>query len=176
MATVSSFLAQTSAPELADSQAVADLRQQHPQVANAEGAFGLGVVFGLPAAGVAAGLVEAGSVSIANPIPSTLARVIPEGVPATTLARPGAADAFVTAAEDIAGMTSTQIARRLAIPQSSTGYRVIEFPTPQSGLASPVFRPDPGFVGGGRTAGGAREFVVPNQLIPPNASIRTVPQ
>ncbi|MBN8987245.1 MAG: hypothetical protein J0H42_03275 [Rhizobiales bacterium] len=29
-------------------------------------------------------------------------------------------------------------------------------------------------MGGGRTAGGAREFVVPNQPIPSGSSIRTV--
>jgi Novel toxin 10 len=54
-------------------------------------------------------------------------------------------------------------------------YQVIEFPTPSSGLASPVNRLDPGFIGGGRTAGGAREFVLPNGPIPPGATIRTVP-
>jgi hypothetical protein len=113
--------------------------------------------------------------SIANPVPSTLARVIPEGVPATTLGRPGAADVFVTAADDIAGMNAAQISQRLTIPQSPTAYRVIEFATPESGIASPVFRSDPGFIGGGRTAGGAREFVIPNQPIAPGATIRRVP-
>ena len=112
---------------------------------------------------------------ITNPVPSTMARVIPEGVPATTLGRPGAADVFVTAADDIAGMNASQIANRLGIPQSQTGFRVFEFPTPQSGVASPVFRTDPGFIGGGLTSGGAREFVIPNGPIPPNAVIRTVP-
>jgi hypothetical protein len=38
---------------------------------------------------------------VANSVPSTMARVIPEGVPATTLGRPGAADVFVTASGDI---------------------------------------------------------------------------
>jgi hypothetical protein len=103
-----------------------------------------------------------------------MARVIPEGIPATTLGRPGAADVFVTAADDIAGMNASQIANRLGIPQSPTGFRVFEFPTPQSGVASPVFRTDPGFIGGGRTIGGAREFVIPNGPIPPG-TVRTVP-
>lgn len=31
-----------------------------------------------------------------------------------------------------------------------------------SGIASPINRTDPGFVGGGRTAGGAREFIIPS--------------
>lgn len=118
--------------------------------------------------------VDVPALRIVNPVPSTMARVIHEGVPATTLGRLGASDVFVTAADDIAGMSAAQIAERLTIPQSPTGFRVIEFPTPQSGVASPVFRTDPGFVGGGRTAGGAREFVIPNQPIPPGAVTRSV--
>jgi len=114
------------------------------------------------------------AVEAANPVPTTMARVIPEGIPATTLGRPGAVDVYVTAAEDIAGLNAEQIARRLGIPQSPTGFRVIAFPTPEVGVASPVFRSDPGFVGGGRTSGGAREFVIPNQPIPENATIRIV--
>jgi len=112
--------------------------------------------------------------SVANPVPSTMVRVIPEGIPATTLGRPGAADVFVTAADDIAGMNASQIANRIGIPQSPTGFRVFEFPTPQSGVASPVFRTEPGFIGGGRTVGGAREFVIPNGPIP-LGTVRTVP-
>lgn len=46
-------------------------------------------------------------------------------------------------------MNPKQIAQRLTIPESPTGFRVIEFATPKSGVASPVFRSDPGFVGGG---------------------------
>jgi hypothetical protein len=112
--------------------------------------------------------------SVANPVPSTFARVIPEGVPATTLGRPVAADVFVTAADDIVGMNAAQIAQRLTIPGSPSGFRVVQFPTPQSGIASPVFRPDPGFIGGGRTAGGAREFVIPNGPIPAGSTINSV--
>ncbi|MBL8340702.1 MAG: hypothetical protein JNL30_04470, partial [Rubrivivax sp.] len=112
---------------------------------------------------------------IANPVPSTMARVIPNGTPATMLGRPGAGDVFVTGASDIAGMGSKQLARRLTIAESPAGYKVIEFAAPRSGVASPVLRSDPGFVGGGRTAGGAREFVVPNGPIPADAVIRIVP-
>jgi hypothetical protein len=113
--------------------------------------------------------------TVANPVPSTMARVIPEGIPAKTLGRPGAGDVFVTAADDIAGMNASKIANRLGIPQSPTGFRVFEFPTPQSGVASPVFRTDPGFIGGGLTSGGAREFVIPNGPIPAEALTRTAP-
>lgn len=113
--------------------------------------------------------------NVANAVPGTMARVIPNGRTVTTLGRPGATDVFVTAADDIAGMNSAQIARRLAIPESPTGFRVIEFPTPSQGVATPVFRTDPGFIQGGRTLGGAREFVIPNQPIPPGAGVRIVP-
>jgi hypothetical protein len=74
----------------------------------------------------------------------------------------GAGDVFVTAADDIAGLNPAQLAERLTIPQSRT-CPVIEFDTPTSGLASPVFRKTPGFVGGGRPAGGARVFVLPER-------------
>jgi hypothetical protein len=104
-----------------------------------------------------------------------MARMIPHGVSATTLARPGAGDAFVTGVSDTAGLNAKQIAQRLTIPESPTGFKVIEFATPTSGVASPVFRGNPGFVSGGRTAGGAREFVIPNGPVPADAIIRTVP-
>ncbi|MDR6990217.1 polymorphic toxin type 10 domain-containing protein [Luteimonas sp. 3794] len=127
------------------------------------------------AANAVRGLISRSSASgIANPVPATMARVIPEGVPATSLGPPGVADVFVTAADDIAGMNAAQIAGRLTIPQSNSGFRVIEFASPGPGVASPVFRSNPGFVGGGRTAGGAREFVVPNQRIPSDARQRIV--
>jgi RHS repeat-associated protein len=43
-----------------------------------------------------------------------------------------------------------------------------------TGIASPINRTNPGFVGGGRTAGGAREFVIPNGGLPPGVRIRVV--
>jgi hypothetical protein len=107
--------------------------------------------------------------------PSTLARVVPYGTPLATLGRPGAIDVFVTAAEDIQGLNSAQIAQRLTIPESETGFHIIQFPTPEAGLASPIFRGNPGFVGGGYTAGGAREFVIPNGPMPFGATISKVP-
>jgi RHS repeat-associated protein len=107
--------------------------------------------------------------------PSTLARVIPNGIPATTLGPPGAADVFVTTPEAIAGLDSAGIAQRLTIPQSPSGFKIMQFPTPETGLASPVFRTNPGFVGNGYTAGGAPEFVIPNGPIPPGTTITTVP-
>ena len=116
-----------------------------------------------------------GSAAVANPVPSTLARAIPiEGKLPPTLGRAGNADVFVTAASDISGMNASQIATRLTIDPSPTGFYVIEFPTPSTGLATPILRNNPGFIGGGLTSGGAREFVIPNQPIPQGATIRIV--
>jgi len=113
------------------------------------------------------------SVAVTNPIPRTVARVVPGRIVPTMLARPGAPDVFVTAAEDIAGLDAAQLAVRLGIPPSPS-FTVIEFETPSVGIASPVFRSNPGFRGGGLTSGGAREFVIPNGPIPAGATVRTV--
>jgi len=121
---------------------------------------------------------------ISNPVPQRVARVID----ARLLGRaeqpgpPGAADVFITAADDLAGLTSSEaIAQRLTLLNRAGGLRrgpfaVIEFDAPP-GIASPVFRTDPGFVGFGRTAGGAREFVVPNVRFEElsNVTVRRVP-
>ena len=100
--------------------------------------------------------------------------MIPGNSKPSTLGRPGSGDVFVTAADDIAGLNPAQIAERLTIPRSKN-FTVIEFNTP-SGLASSINRTNPGFVGGGRTAGGAREFVLPNGPIPEDPLIRAVGQ
>ncbi len=110
-----------------------------------------------------------------NPVPSRLARVLPSGMPVNSLGRVGLQDVFVTAAEDIAGMNASQIAERLGIAKATGGFDVFEFPTPPEGIASPVFRSNPGFIGGGKTSGGAREYVIPNGPIPPGAVRRSVP-
>ena len=109
----------------------------------------------------------------ASPIPTELARVVTGERTLTTLGRPGATDVFVVAAEDIAGLNSAELARRLTIPSSET-FTVIRFPTPSSGMASPVFRTNVGFLEGGRTRGGAREFVIPNGPVPVGARIEVV--
>jgi len=125
--------------------------------------------------------------AVSNRMPSRIKRVkvSEEKNPATIthLGRPDASDVFVTAASDIRRIkTSRGLARKLTLIDEQGRLRVgrmmiIEFDTPQ-GIASPVFRDFPGFVGRGRTAGGAREFVVPNysleQLQPLNPVIRFV--
>jgi RHS repeat-associated protein len=135
--------------------------------------FGTGVI------GAVAKLANVARITsrISNPVPSTLARVVPDTAitrASSTLGKSNVDDVFVTAANDIRGLNAKQIAERLKIPESPTGFRVTEFPTPKSGIASPINRTDPGFVGGGRTAGGAREFVIPNGPIPVGSSTRTV--
>jgi len=119
--------------------------------------------------------VGGGIIRVANSVPDILARVVPDNSITRVsgfLGRSGSDDVFVTAASDIRGLNAQQIAERLTIPPSPTGFRVIEFPTPKSGIASPVNRTAPGFIGGGQTAGGAREFVIPNGVIPANANTR----
>ena len=114
---------------------------------------GADVLYVLEGAGVAA---EGGAIldTGAAALPSTLARVIPGEGPFMTLGPAGDVDVFVTDAAAIDGATPAQIAERLTIPPSDE-YTIIEFVTPSEGLASPVFRSNPGFIGGGTTAGGA---------------------
>ena len=105
--------------------------------------------------------------------PSMLARVIPGEGPFPTLGLPGDADVFVTDASAIQGMNAAQLSQFLDIPASDS-YTVVEFGTPSEGLASPVFRTNPGFIQGGFTNGGAPEFVIPNGPIPAGAITRIV--
>jgi RHS repeat-associated protein len=108
-----------------------------------------------------------------NAVPKELARVIPGRGNFPTLGPPTRSDVFVTASEDIAGMNADQIAKRLTVPKADE-FTVIRFRTPSTGIATPINRPDPGFVGRGRTAGDAREFVIPNGPIPADAKITVV--
>jgi Novel toxin 10 len=130
----------------------------------------------LGGAGAEAGTIARGAGTegaVANPVPETMARVIPGEGKFPTLGPPGKTDVFVTDAKAIEGLSPAQISERLAIPPSNT-YTVVEFKTPSSGVASPINRTDPGFIGGGRTAGGAPEFVIPNGPIPEGAAVNVV--
>ena len=142
------------------------------------------VQFALGVPGMARGLTELGASAIGkglsvlgrgavngitNQVPSTMARVVSGSGPFPTLGPPGRADVFVTAADDIAGLTPAQISQRLTIPPSDT-FTIFRFPTPSTGVASPILRTDSGFIGGGRTLRGAREFVLPNGPIPTGAT------
>jgi RHS repeat-associated protein len=145
--------------------AVSDIAENgHPL---AKGALGLAYVTTVGPVVAATAMSGGGSGGviaprgIANEIPSTLARVVQGERTLTTLGRPGTQDVFVTAADDIAGMNAAQLSRLLTIDPSDA-FSVIRFPTPSSGLATPINRLDNVFIGGGRTAGGAREFVLPN--------------
>lgn len=145
---------------------------------------GLGFAFEAGLGLLGLGGRSASLTGLANPVPGRMARVIPaEFVSGTRLGAPNASEVWVTAADDLAGIeTSEGLASRLTLVDSSgnliPGPRaVIEFDTVSEGLASPVLRDAPGFVGGGRTAGGAREFILPNLSIDglENVSIRIVP-
>ena len=133
-------------------------------------AFGVMNVLTLGEGTVAAGVGK----GVANPVSNTLARVLPGNINPSTLGRAGEIDVFVTNASELRGLTARQISEKLAIPESSS-LRVIEFPSANiQGIASPINRTNPGFVGGGRTAGGASEFVIPNGPIPAGAIERIV--
>ncbi|WP_276090962.1 polymorphic toxin type 10 domain-containing protein [Pedobacter sp. JY14-1] len=132
-------------------------------------------VLATAAAGEAIGGTKALIPKANNPVPNELARVVPTADGITTLGKPGTPDVFVTAASDIKGLNSSQIATKLAIPESQTGFTIFTFPTPTGGIATPIYRSDPGFVGFGRTMGGAREFTIPNQPIPANATKNVIP-
>ena len=88
-----------------------------------------------------------------------------------TLGGSSAADVFVTAADDISGITTSQgLANRLTLLDNAGNLRrgpfaVFEFDTPANGLGSPIFRNNTGFIQGGFTGGGAREFVLPNMQV-----------
>ncbi|MEM9558546.1 MAG: polymorphic toxin type 10 domain-containing protein, partial [Acidobacteriota bacterium] len=135
------------------------------------GGFAVGVV--LPLGGYGAAGKKLLKQGVTNEVPDRLARAIPGDVNFPTLGRLDAEDVFVTSADDIAGMNADEIAERLTVPHSPE-FTVFEFPTPEAGLATPINRPDPGFIGGGRTAGGAREYVLPNGPIPSGATRRVV--
>lgn len=108
-----------------------------------------------------------------NPVPDRMARIIPEDIAddVTSLGKPGSEDVFVTAADDIKDISKSEdLAKKLTLENADGSpvqgpFRVIEFDTPKSGVASPVNRTDPGFVGNGQTAGKAREFVIPNKKL-----------
>ena len=115
-------------------------------------------------------------IEITNPLPRTqrFARVLPErvardieaGLKDVYLGKPGDPDVFITAAEDLARYrTQASVERRLALPPSNERRAVVTFKydVEAGGIASPVFRNYPGFVGKGRTLGGAREWVIPNR-------------
>ena len=142
---------------------------------DAIGVIADGAALALPIVPGGASFAISGSRAVANEVPSTLARVVPGDVNPSTLGAPGTADVFDTDAKALEGLNSSQIAEKLTIPESSTGFNVIEFSSSSvSGIASPINRNNPGFVQGGRTAGGAPEVVIPNGKIPDDATMRHV--
>jgi RHS repeat-associated protein len=123
--------------------------------------------------GVLIGGVATSARTAINRVPSELARVVRGRRVLTTLGKEGVDDVFVVAADDIAGLNASQLSQRLTIGASDV-FTVVRFPTPASGVASPVFRSSLGFLEGGFTRGGAREFVIPNGPIPFGARIEVI--
>jgi RHS repeat-associated protein len=123
--------------------------------------------------GLLIGGIGTGARTAINHVPAELARVVRGRRTLTTLGKEGVEDVFVVAADDIAGLNATQLSQRLTIGASDV-FTVIRFPTPASGVASPVFRSSVGFLEGGFTRGGAREFIVPNGPIPFGARIEVI--
>jgi RHS repeat-associated protein len=144
-------------------------------VGNVVGGTAIGAGTSVVAGAAIGQLADVGNTAgtVSNPVPDTLARVIPGEGPFKTLGLPKDTDVFVTDPAAIKGMTPAQISQRLGIPPSDT-YTVIQYPTPSTGVGSPIFRTNPGFVGGGLTSGGAPEFVVPNGPIPPSATTTVI--
>ncbi|HEY8949891.1 MAG TPA: polymorphic toxin type 10 domain-containing protein [Rhizomicrobium sp.] len=149
------------------------------------------VPFGVLAAGSiwaapAEAALTGGTISSEWVAPTRLARVIAghdlTGLDGLMLAPEQSADAFVVNAQDIAGLnTSGEISERLTLVDENGSliegpHTVVEFDTPQEGLAQPAFRQNPGFVGGGSTLGGVPEYTVPNVSIDQlqNVTIRVV--
>ena len=121
--------------------------------------------------------------ALKNPVSDRMARVVPaEYADTPTLGGPGAKEAWVTNASELSAIdTSEGLAQALTLVDESgqliPGPRaVIEFDTPSFGVATPINRSNLGFVGGGQTAGGKSEFVIPNMLVEElkNVNIRIV--
>ena len=120
-----------------------------------------------------AGVVSSGVSAITNPLPKTgqFARAVPEAVARQIeagrrdipLGKPGDPEVFITAAEDLSPYrTQSSVETRLTLTPARRAIVTFDYDVEAGSIASPVFRANPGFVGRGRTAGGAREWVIPN--------------
>ncbi|QVK18249.1 hypothetical protein KHQ81_00590 [Mycoplasmatota bacterium] len=79
----------------------------------------------------------------------------------------GGPEAFITAADDLAGINTIEgAAKRLTLLEPSGALRldgnaIVEFRLKSvKGIRSPYNRTYPGFINGGLTGGGAREWIV----------------
>ncbi len=105
-----------------------------------------------------------GTRRFARALPENVARLIEAGRTDIPLGKPGDPDVFITAAEDLARYrTQASVERRLALQPGRRAVVTFKYDVEAGGIASPVFRDYPGFVGKGRTLGGAREWVIPNK-------------
>ncbi len=118
--------------------------------------------------------IEVTAVEITNPLPRTqrFARALPErvardieaGLRDVYLAKPEDPDVFITAAEDLARYrTQASVERRLGLPPGQRAVVTFKYDVEAGGIACPICRSYPEFIGRGRTIGGAREWVIPNR-------------
>jgi len=105
-----------------------------------------------------------GTRRFARAVPKDVATLIDAGCTDITLAKPEDPDVFITAAEDLARYRSqSSVERRLGLPPGQRAVVTFNLDVDVAGIASPIRRNYPEFVGGGRTRGGAREWVIPNR-------------
>ena len=101
----------------------------------------------------------------ASVMPKEFAKALADGKIKTLSGGP---EAWVTAATDLKGITTVEgAAQRLTLVDASGNLRlgdsIVYFRLKNfSGVASPVYRTNPGYVYGGLTRGGAREWVIPS--------------
>jgi hypothetical protein len=91
----------------------------------------------------------------------------------------GGSEAWVTAADDLKGLNTVEgVANKLTLVDENGALRlqgnaVVEFQVKDvSGIASPYNRANAGFVNGGKTGGGAREWLFPSDIQIYNVKIR----
>ena len=120
-----------------------------------------------------------GNNEVVNPLPGRYARVVSldylNDIQAGRL-KVGPADingrTFIVAADDIAGVSTPEaLAKRLTLLNQNgqldvKSYAIIEFNLNNvSDLTFPVFRNNPGFISGGYTLGGAREYTMADKYL-----------
>jgi len=114
---------------------------------------------------------------VVNPLPGRYAHVVSletaqAAMRGEHLSLASKTDVFITAADVIAGITDpVELARRLTLVDKNGQliegpFGIIEFTLGDlTDISSPVFRANPGFISGGVTLGGAREYIIPNKQL-----------
>jgi len=99
----------------------------------------------------------------ARAVPKWVAELIETGDRSIRLAPPKDSDVFITAAKDLSHYrTQSGVERRLTLSPGRRAVVTFDYDLATGSIASPILRDNPGFAGRGLTAGGAREWVIPN--------------